>query len=282
MANQSNSSSGKRGWARTLELFAFVFLIAIGGTTIATASWARDFAQPRATLLGADRGVSVLVTAGAARVLIVNGTDAAALGNAVSKARHPGLDRLDLMIVSGNAAAADLAPQAVELLNPRKVMIVGSTTSLAGTSIVPIKVVEQSTELELPEGVTIAIEVWPAADGENDDVTWSATIERGGASVYWVSDREELLQDSLPEQADVTVIGRGAPADDTPFPNTRVIVIAGESITGPDLRAIAVDSIGPEVETRRIFAGEVVRIDLDPAGIGAVSGSFPAATPQSP
>lgn len=259
----------------------FALLLALGGTTIATASWARDFAQPRATLLGAERGISVLVTAGAARVLIVNGTDSAALGNAMSKARHPGLDRLDLMIVTGNAAGAELVPRAIELLKPRSVITIGSVASLAATSIIPLQVIEHSTEIELPDGVTIAIEVWPAADGENDDVTWSATIERGGASVYWVSDREELMQDSLPETADVTVIGRGAPADDSPFPNTHVIVAAGESISGPDLRATALDSIGPEVETLRIYSGEDVRIDLDPEGISTVSGSTPAGSPEA-
>ncbi len=281
MANPSRSSSGGRSWARKLELFAFIFLLALGGTTIATASWARDYAQPRATLLGSDRGISVLVTAGAARVLIVNGTDSAALGNAVSKARHPGLDRLDLMIVSGNAAAADLVPRAIEILNPRSVMTVGGVASLAGTSIVPIKVVEQSTEIELPDGVMIALEVWPAADGENDDVTWSAAIERAGASIYVASDREELHQNSLPDESDITVVGRGAPAGDSPFPNTRAIVVAGESISGPDLRDIARESVGSEVETRRVFSGEAVRIALDPEGIAAVSGSTPAASPPA-
>ena len=275
------SSSSGRSKARTVELFAFIFLLALGGTTIATASWARDFAQPRATLLGADRGISVLVTAGAARVLIVNGTDSAALGNAVSRARHPGLDRLDLMIVSGNAAAAELVPRAIEILSPRSVMTVGSVSSLSGTSIVPIKVVERATEIELPDGVTIALDVFPAADGENDDVTWSATIERGGASIYFVSDREELLQRSLPEETDITVVGRGAPAKDSPFPNTRFIVVAGESISGPELREVAGDSVGSEAETKRVFHGEAVRISLDPEGIHTVSGSTPSASPEA-
>jgi hypothetical protein len=223
----------------------------------------------------------MLITAGEARVLIVNGTDPAALGNAISKARHPGLDRLDLMIVSGNAAAAEMVPRAIELLNPRSMMTVGGVASLAGTSLVPRKVILRSTEVELPEGVSITIEVWPSANGENDDVTWSARIERGGASVYWVSDREDLMQDSLPDAVDVTVIGRGAPAADTPFPITRAIVVSGESISGPDLRAIALDALGSEGETKRVFAGEDLRIDLDLEGIRTVSGSTSAGTPTA-
>ena len=281
MTSAISSSSSPRSWKRSLELFAFVFLVSLGATTIVTTAWARDYAQPRVTLLGSDRGVSVLVTAASARVLIVNGTDPASLGNALSKARHPGLDRLDLMIVSGNAAAAQLVPRAIALLNPREVMTVGSNASLSETTIVAAKTIDHSTVIELPDGVSITIEVWPAADGENDDVTWSARIERGVASIHWVSDREDLMQDSLPGKADVTVIGRGAPADDTPFPNTRVIVVAGESIAGPELRAIALDSIGPEVSTLRIFAGEDLRIDLDLEGIRTVSGSVPAASPMS-
>jgi hypothetical protein len=213
--------------------------------------------------------------------LILNGADPAALGNAMSKARHPGLERLDLMVVSGNAAAASLVPRAIELLEPRSVMTVGGVASLAGTSIVPQKVIERSTVIELPDGITVTIEFSPAADGENDDVTWSARIERGGATIYWVSDREELKQESLPADVDVTVIGRGAPASETPFPQTRVILVAGESISGPDLRALTLQSLGPDIDTRRLYAGETLRIDLDPEGIRTVSGSVPAAAPES-
>lgn len=281
MAGGSKSPTGGRSWARTLERAVFLLLVALGGTTILAASWSGDYAQPRATLLGSERGISVLVTAGSARVLILNGTDPTALGNALSKARHPGLERLDLMIVPGNAGAATLAPRAIELLAPRAVMTVGGDASLAGTSIVPLKIIDRSTAIELPEGVTIAIDLWAAADGENDDVTWSARIERGDASIYWVSDREELMQDSLPAEVNVTVIGRGAPVNDTPFPLTRTIVVAGESISGPDLRTLAFGSLGPDVDTKRIYAGEIVRIDLDAAGIGAVPGALPAASPTA-
>jgi hypothetical protein len=267
------------GWVRTVELFVFVTLLALGATTIATASWARDMAQPRVTLLGADRGVSLLVTAGPARVLIVEGTDPAQLGNAVSKARHIGLDRLDLLIVSGNGAATELATRTVELLRPRMVIAVGSGASLAPAGIVPGTIVEGPTEFELPEGVSITIDVWPAAGGENDDVTWTAHIERGGASVFWASDREALAQASLPEQADVTVLGRGKPAADTLFPNTRAIVVAGEPISGPELRELVIDAIGPDVETLRVFAGEEKRVELDPAGIRSVPDAVLAGAP---
>lgn len=275
------AAQGKRSKARTVELFVFALLVALGATTVVTVSWARDVAEPRVTLLGSERGISMLITAGSARVLIVNGTNSAELGNALSKARHPGLDRIDLMIVSGNAAASELVPRAIEILNPREVISVGSIASLAGTSITPRKVIDRAAEIELPEGVTIDIQVWPAANGENDDVTWSASVERGGASIYWVSDREDLMQDSLPQQADVTVIGRGAPTNDTPLPNTRVIVAAGESISGPQLRALVLDSLGPEVETKRVFAGEELRISLDSEGIRRVSGSTPAGSPEA-
>lgn len=269
-------------WARTIELFIFVTLIALGGTTIVAASWARDYSQPRATLLGSDRGISVLITAGPARVLIVNGTDPAALGNAVSEARHPGLDRLDLLIVSSNSAASGLAARAIGILQPRLVITVGSPPPLAQSGIDRGKMIEDSTEIALPDGITVSIDIWPAAGSEIDDVTWAATIQRGGATIYWVSDREALSQDSMPEDADVTVIGRGQPTGDTPFPTTRAIVVAGESISGPELRALSLDSVGPDVQTARVFAGEAMRIDLNPEGIRTVPGAIPAGTPIAP
>jgi hypothetical protein len=266
---------------RAIERFVLVTLVLLGGTTIvaASASWARDLATPRVTLLGAERGISALITASSARVLILNGTDAAELGNAVEKAKHPGLDRLDVMIVSGNAAAADIAPRMIELLRPRLVLAVGSAASLETASIVPDRIIDHTTEIELPDGVLLTVELWPAAGGENDDVTWSVMIERGGATVYWVADREALMQDEVPDEANVVVIGRGQPATDTQFPATRIIVAAGESITGPELRARALDAIGPDSETVRIFAGETTRIDLDPEGIRSVDGGTMVATP---
>lgn len=279
MTSGEPASFKGRSWVRTVELAVFCLLVALGATTVVSFAWARDYAEPRVTLMGADRGISALVTAGPARVLILNGTDSAALGNAVSKSRHPGLDRIDLVIASGNASAAGLVAQAVAMLDPRSVMTVGSTLSLDGTNRTPRKVIDRSTEIEMPDGVVITIDVWPAADGENDDVTWSATVHRGAASVYLVSDREELMQDSMPERVDITVFGRGAPAGDTPLPITRVIVVAGESISGPDLRSIANDSLGPDVETKRVFAGETLRIALDPTGITTVSGAVPASSP---
>ncbi len=277
MATAAKSTSGNMG--RAIERFVLVTLVLLGGTTIVAASWARDLATPRVTLLGAERGISALITASSARVLILNGTDAAELGNAVEKAKHPGLDRLDVMIVSGNAAAADIAPRMIELLRPRLVLAVGSAASLETASIVPDRIIDHTTEIELPDGVLLTVELWPAAGGENDDVTWSVMIERGGATVYWVADREALMQDEVPDEANVVVIGRGQPATDTQFPATRIIVAAGESITGPELRARALDAIGPDSETVRVFAGETTRIDLDPEGIRSVDGGTMVATP---
>jgi hypothetical protein len=264
---------------RAIERFVLVTLVLLGATTIVATSWARDLATPRVTLLGADRGISALITASSARVLILNGADAAELGNAVEKAKHPGLDRLDVMIVSGNTAAADIASRMIELLGPRLVLAVGSAASLEKAGIVPDKIIDRTTEIELPNGVLLTVELWPAAGGENDDVTWSVMIERAGATVYWVADREALMQEGLPDEANVVVIGRGQPANDTPFPSTRIIVAAGESISGPELRARASAAIGPDSETVRVFEGEITRIDLDPEGIRSVDGGTLAATP---
>jgi hypothetical protein len=277
MGQVAKSTSGSL--SRMIERFVLVTLVFLGGTTIVTASWARDLATPRGTVLGAERGVSALITASSARVLILNGTNVSELGNAVERARHPGLDRLDVMIVSGNGAAASFAPQMIELLRPRVVLAIGSDASLATANIVPDKIVDHTTEIELPDGITLTIEVWPAAGGENDDVTWSGMIERGGASDYWVADGEALMQDELPHEANVVVVGRGKPTGDTPFPLTNAIAAAGESITGPELRALALNAIGPETETVRVFAGETNRIDLDPAGIQSIDGGTLAATP---
>lgn len=280
MSSVSSSPSG--GIGALIERFVLVALVALGATTIVAASWARDFSTPRVTLLGAERGVSALVTAGSARVLIVEGANATELGNALSKARHPGLDRLDIAIVSGNAAASGMVSRAIRILAPRMVIAIGSDTSLTATGISPATIIDHTTEIELPDGVRITIEVWPSNGGESEDVTWSAMIERGGAAVYWVSDREALMQEGLPATADVTVIGRGKPAADTPFPRTRTIAAAGESISGPDLRALAADTIGPDVETIRVFAGESVRIALDPEGIRGVTGATAAGSPTAP
>ena len=279
MTRAAAPASNSGSWSALIERFALVLLVCLGGTTIVAASWARDFAAPRVTLLGADRGISALVTAGAARILILDGTNATELGNAIARARHPGLDRIDLVLVSGTEAASGMAQRTIRLLQPRMVLAIGNDEYLRDTGIDVGRVIDETTEIELSAGVLLTIEVWPSGEGEGDDVIWSVMISRGGASVYWVSNREVLTQEGLPANANVTVIGRGKPAQDTPFPDTHVLVAAGESISGPELRAIALDAIGPEVETARIFAGETTRIDLDPSGIRSVEGATMVSSP---
>lgn len=279
MASTATSVSDSRNWVSLIERFILIALVALGGMTIVTASWARDFASPRVTLLGTERGISLLITTGSTRVLVLAGSNPTELGNAIAKARHPGLDRIDLMIVSGNPAATELAQRSIQLLHPRMILAVGSDASLRSSGIVPGKLIDHTTEIDLPNGVVLTIEVWSSEGGDGDDVTWSVMIERGGAAVYWVADREALLQEELPDSANITIMGRGSPAKDTPFPRSRVIVAAGESISGPDLRATALDALGPETETARIYAGEITRIELDPQGIHSMDGTTMARSP---
>lgn len=276
MTGAATLPSRSGGWISLIERFVFVLLVSLGGTTIVAASWANDFSTPRATLLGANRGVAVLVTAGAARILILDGTNSTELGNAIARARHPGLDRIDLMLVSGNEAASGMAHRTIRLLQPRMVLAIGNDEHLRKSGIDVGKTIDHSTEIELPSNVVLTIEVWPAGEG---DVIWSVEIDRGGASLYWVSNRDTLTKPELPASVDVTIIGRGKPSPDTPIPVTRTIVAAGESISGPDLREIAVNANGPETETARVYAGETIRIDLDPSGIRSIEGATTAGSP---
>lgn len=256
-------------------------LVALGSTTIVTASWARDFASPRVTLLGAERGIALLITSGSSRVLLLGGSNPTELGNAIAKARHPGLDRIDVMIVSGSVGTTDMTQRSIRLLAPRMIITVGTDASLQNSDIVTDKTIDRATEIELSNGVVLTIDVWSSSEDDTDETTWAVKIERGGASVLWVADRGALEQNGLPETTDIIILGNGKPNSRIPFPRARVVVAAGESISGPEMRSIAGNAIGPDVEIARLYAGEITRIDLAPQGIRSIDDAIPVASPAA-
>jgi hypothetical protein len=97
------SFAHRRAVARFAVVAACAMLVAVAATSAIAAHWARDMREPRIALLGAGNHLSVLVTAGDARVLIVSGNEPAAFADALSRARPPTMRRLDVLIVGGNA-----------------------------------------------------------------------------------------------------------------------------------------------------------------------------------
>jgi hypothetical protein len=229
-------------------------------------AWARDLYQPRVTVIGSDRGLSAFVTSGSSRLLIVSGNDPAAFGNALAHARHPGLSRIDLIIAGGEPATSRLAAYAIDRVNPGYVIVAGDDSSLLESGLHVDEATTHPRRIELQGGMTVTLDVASRGAQSESDV-WTVVIERGATRIVFVSHPDAI--DALPIRGPMAalIIGRGNAHLTTTFPDARLVVADGESISGPDLRSVVGESLGPEALTLRVFAGETSRLDFVEGGL---------------
>ena len=127
-------------------------------STALGASWMREERQPTLTVLGCRNGLSALLTAGGARLLLLGGTDDADFGNALADARNPLLSRIDLVIVQGQTTPPPLVRSALRAVDARRVYTIGSARELLDAGIHVDRELTVPYQLDLPveTGVMIA------------------------------------------------------------------------------------------------------------------------------
>ncbi len=177
-----------------LIVAAVVFLLTTGGMIAIGMAWAGDLRQPQVVLVGSGHRLSVLVTAGEARLLIATGDDATAFGNGLEQVRHPTTRRLDVLLVAGRGSDL-IAPAAIR--DDRHVRYAASIGPLAssaaadalGGDILPV--LPTPRRIQLDEDVSVVVErVERAAveSGEQSELAWRATVRHGSTTVVIVSE----------------------------------------------------------------------------------------------
>lgn len=249
-------------WRGTLILAATVFVLSTGTSAWAASAWAGDMRAPRLTLLGAGKRLSVLVTAGDARLLIAAGDDPVAFANALERARRMTTRRLDVALVTGLGRDE---PVSSHVQGDDRVRYVASLAPHAGgaAASASLPVLDAPSMIRLGEDVTVTVEVvTTGTDGEDPQLGWRAIIRRGDTTVVVLSDGEDASKFSNlgPISALVLIGGHSEEAVDAV--DARAVAVSAETASGRQLRQEVGPTLDHPVWAVLVHPGEGVRLDF--------------------
>lgn len=258
---------------RTLILALIIFGLSGTATAALTAAWATTPDAPTVTILGAGNRLSVLVTAGNARLLIATGNDATAFGNALSRAQHPTSKRVDILLVAGQGN--DLIAPASIRANER-IRFAAAISPLSGAPAAFATAGEGLPPLVTPrrfllnDEVSVVVEQGrsEAAPEAASDAAWRVLIQRGLTTVVILSDGTAASQfPTASPVAALVVAGEQPIAAWSAVPSPVLILGGTDIIEGRDLRADANHLQPDERWAVRVHSGEALPLRFVEAGL---------------
>ena len=260
-------------WRGTLILAATVFVLSAGTSAWAASAWARDMRAPRVTLLGAGKRLSVLVTAGDARLLIAAGDDPVAFANALEHARHMTARRIDVALVTGRGRDELVTSRVQE---DERVRYVASLAPQSGGAVASaaLPVLDAPSRIRLGDDVTVTVEVITiGTDGEEADVGWRAIIRRGETTVVVLSDGEDAPKFPSLGPISALVLIDGDPEAALDAVDARAVAVNGDTVSGRQLRQEVAPTLDHPVWAVLVHRGEAVRLDFLTGGLRLPSAS---------
>ncbi len=243
------------------------FAAVIGGT------FAADMRTPAVIVLGSGSRLSVLVTAGSARLLLATGDDPVALGNALDLARHPTTRRIDILLVAGQAR--DLQAPAVIAAgdDDRFTARIGPSpdgsvpSSLQGAPSLPAE-----RRFRLPGDVTIVTR-WGSGADDRAGPVWAAVISRGSSSIAVLSEGRAVTLLGSVAAVNAIIVAGGDSLEALKTIDAGAIVMLGTEITGKELRqsSAALDEVS--LWGARVFPGEAFQLTFSQGAVTVPSGA---------
>jgi hypothetical protein len=221
---------------------------------------------PAVHALGAGDDLSILVTAGPARLLIATGTDTTAFGNALASALPFLLRRIDVVLLAGAGRSAAVASHAMRSVHGRAFAIVdpnynafeGKSPSERRT-----EAIIEPRSYELPLGVSVTVE--SAVDDEQSG--WRATIVHELTRVVVVPDGRLAKIFSWYDPISALIVTGDRPAEAVVAARTPAVVVNAESVSVDALRE-EMASIAPRpLWMLQVFAGESKAIEFVDSGL---------------
>jgi hypothetical protein len=229
--------------------------------------WLEELRSPRVVLLGSGDHLSVLVTAGDARLLIASGDDPAAFGNALGRVLPPSQERLDLVLVAGTGDNLRAATVAASHPGTRSVAALAPfPRSPDLPALLGVPLIGAPRRIDLG-GVAVTVEAAPTEDAEEDEWSWRATVERGTSRIVVLSDGPAA--DRFPGAASATllVVAGGDPMAGWRSLPSPALALPDAAIPPVNLRETAANGERVPSHVVRVFPGEAVPLEFVDGGI---------------
>jgi hypothetical protein len=231
--------------------------------------WARDEAAPRVTVLGSGRGLSLLISAGPARLLIANGDDAAAFGNALARARHPGRHRIDVLLLARSHTTRAVVAKANRDLAARHTEVIGEEELLGELGLTVDHLLDGVRRFQLPDGVSVTVEVVDVVSPSRGQATnwWRAVVERGNTRLVVLSDGRGAGAFADPGPVSALVLAGDHPVEAITAVRPGALIVNAMTVSGRDVRRELAPAVEERLWTLRVHPGDVERLDFTPQGL---------------
>lgn len=262
-----------RLWLRPLAIALPLLILSAGLTLAVGAVWARAAEAPRVTVLGAGNRLSVLVTAGPARLLIATGDDPVAFGNALGQARPLTSRRLDIVLLAGQGRDLAVAAEARADEHARVVATIGPIPADpigADVDRPPRPVIDAPRRIRLSDDVSVTLDVAVTPNPDADDVpdvAWRAVVRRGATTVVVLSHGDAATEFASPGPVAALVLVAGQPEEALAAIDARALVVNAESIDGRELRQELAPRLADPLWAVRVFSGEAVDLEFVDGGL---------------
>ena len=267
----------RHGWS--LALIALTMFLLAEGAALAGGALLRGRLDGRVVVvLGSGRTVSVLVTAGEARLLIAAGDDSTAFGNAWRRWTGPiPLPRVDVLLIAGNDAGT-VAKSARDRLRPRWTAALGEVDPAQSTLSAPTLDAPLRFRLDAEISVTVERRQDRSEDGTAD--RWRVLITRGRTVVAVVPNGAAAASFSWDTPVAALVVLAGGVAEAVAAVQPRAVIVP-QAVEGRTLRAELPPVLTVDAWSLRVPPGELARLTFVGSGLRIPKDASPL-TPAPP
>jgi hypothetical protein len=237
------------------------FAVAVAALVLAELALARQD-RPAVVALGSGDAVSVLITAGGARLLVPAGDQPSAFGNAWRAwAVVPLTRRVDVLALpSGGDSVANAARSTLTIR--QTIPLPGGDAGQLGLTGAP----RLDMALRIKVGDSVAITLEQASDRSSETATWRLVVEHGSRSLVVLPDGPTADRFAWPQPVAALILLRGPVGDSLTRSGAAALMVPAR-VSGKTLRTEASVRAGDGYWARRVSPGEAAPVALTDEGL---------------
>jgi len=264
------SIDGEKSWRSNTVIALSAFIITVVGGSLICLFWIRDLRTPSVTFLGSGSDLSVLIADGPSRLLLATGDNPIAFENAFLATQPLFARRVDLLLVSGDAASLRVPETARKATVPRQLASLGALPpSPEFDALQPLGAISGHQHVRLSNETTVWIETQTpiGADPLATEEAWRLIIEHQGTRISIYSDGDAVPLFPAEHPGSIVAVTGSDPLAFMADGEGVVFVANATQIDGPALReALSV----PDADSSwlvRVHPGDAVRMLLSDDGV---------------